>query len=96
VRVVCQNIKSILKVGALGLALTLSHEAAGQVPNADSTPSSRSASGGAGRPADTLLPAPVGHRQPKLSDLPENARRPSGADRSARELDDKLKICRGC
>jgi len=44
-------------------------------------------------------PAPVGHRQPKLSDLPaESQNAATNTERSARdrELDRKLQICRGC
>jgi hypothetical protein len=44
------------------------------------------------------LPAPVGHRQPRPSDLP-----PAPAADDAREqgavrddINDKLRICRGC
>jgi hypothetical protein len=44
------------------------------------------------------LPAPVGHRQPRVSDLP-----PAPADDDARaqgtvrdDINDKLRICRGC
>ena len=43
--------------------------------------------------------APVGHRQPKLSDLPaESQNAATTTERSARdrELDGKLQICRGC
>jgi hypothetical protein len=46
----------------------------------------------------TPLPAPVGHRQPRLSDLP-SAPRPDD-DRAAAptrdDTDDRLRICRGC
>ena len=47
----------------------------------------------------TVPQAPVGHRQPKLSDLPpESQRAATTTERSARdrELDKKLQICRGC
>ncbi|HEY5964828.1 MAG TPA: hypothetical protein VIU42_12475 [Xanthobacteraceae bacterium] len=47
----------------------------------------------------TVPPAPVGHRQPKLSDLPaESQNAATTTERSARdrELDGKLQICRGC
>jgi hypothetical protein len=47
----------------------------------------------------TVPPAPVGHRQPKLSDLPaESQNAATTTERSARdrELDRKLQICRGC
>jgi len=40
-------------------------------------------------------PAPVGHFQPRASDIPLS---PALADREVRDLalDEKLKICRGC
>ena len=43
------------------------------------------------------LPAPVGHRQPRLSDVP--APRPdddTAAAKSRDDIDSKLRICRGC
>jgi hypothetical protein len=46
----------------------------------------------------TPLPAPVGHRQPRLSDLP-SAPRPDDDKATAPlrdDIDDKLRICRGC
>jgi hypothetical protein len=53
-------------------------------------------------PTATALPAPVGHRQPKMTDLP-----PDVADREVQpgvptkgpnrhDLDSRLTICRGC
>ena len=45
--------------------------------------------------------APVGHRQPKASEVPQEQQQPSDPDKKMKELDDalakKLKgICRGC
>ena len=43
--------------------------------------------------------APVGHRQPRPSDLPSNVQRDEGGPvRSPvdQELDQKMQICRGC
>jgi len=49
---------------------------------------------------DRMVPrAPVGHRQPRASDVPANPRRTASDDeheRRERELDKKLRICRGC
>lgn len=43
------------------------------------------------------LPAPVGHRQPKPSDLPPDAiKNENRADQGLRDLDAKLRICKGC
>jgi hypothetical protein len=46
-----------------------------------------------------VLPAPVGHRQPRAADLPAVIpKHPSDAwiERLNRELDRKLKICSNC
>ena len=43
--------------------------------------------------------APVGHRQPRASDIPANTPRTAEEERQAqrdRELDKKLWFCRGC
>ena len=44
------------------------------------------------------LQAPVGHRQPRLSDLPSGPRRDDDKATAASrdDIDDKLRICRGC
>jgi hypothetical protein len=91
-----QNLENILWAAAFGVALTLSYEAVGQVQNPDAaTPPTRA--GAEHAAVDTRMQAPVGHRQPKPSDLPADAaRKESAPDPSARELDDKLRICRGC
>jgi len=50
-------------------------------------------------PQSTVPRAPVGHRQPMASDLPKDLPKdPEDAERARRdrELDAKLRICRGC
>ena len=50
-------------------------------------------------PVQKPWPAPVGHRQPRASDIPVNVQLSSAereAQRLDRELDKKLVICRGC
>ncbi len=50
-------------------------------------------------PAQKPWPAPVGHRQPRVSDVPVNAQLSSAEreeQRLDRELAAKLVICRGC
>ncbi len=45
------------------------------------------------------LPAPVGHRQPRISDLPAAPRAADddqAAAQSHDDIDSKLRICRGC
>ncbi|MFZ5734859.1 MAG: hypothetical protein ACOY4O_19165 [Pseudomonadota bacterium] len=60
--------------------------------NAGSAPGGTSATGTGGP-----LPAPVGHRQPKRSDVPELSADQARNDAADRELDRKIRsICRGC
>jgi hypothetical protein len=48
-------------------------------------------------PIDPRLKAPIGHRQPRVQDLPPNIRRDEGRTTiEERSLDEKLKICRAC
>jgi hypothetical protein len=44
------------------------------------------------------LPAPVGHRQPRASDIPQAPPRDdvSAANGPRDDINDKLRICRGC
>jgi hypothetical protein len=43
------------------------------------------------------LPAPVGHRQPRASDIPQDqAKSEARGDAGFRDLDAKLRICKGC
>lgn len=52
-----------------------------------------------GRTEEPLWQAPVGHRQPRASDLPATRERNASdewLDRINRETDSKLQICRGC
>jgi hypothetical protein len=45
----------------------------------------------------TPLPAPVGHRQVKPSDLPPDAvKNENKAEQGLRDFDAKLRICKGC
>jgi hypothetical protein len=49
--------------------------------------------------APGVPPAPVGHRQPRASDIPADTQRTAPDERQVqrdRELDKKLWICRGC
>jgi Spy/CpxP family protein refolding chaperone len=46
-----------------------------------------------------LIPAPVGHRQPRGADLPAAVRRDENTNpgsESEQQLDRQLQICRGC
>jgi hypothetical protein len=44
----------------------------------------------------TPLPAPVGHRQPRISDLPPAPSRNQEATGARDDINEKLRICRGC
>ena len=44
-----------------------------------------------------VLPAPIGHRQPRAKDLPSEVNQATTAPTPKdKELDQKLRICRGC
>jgi Spy/CpxP family protein refolding chaperone len=46
-----------------------------------------------------LIPAPVGHRQPRRADLPGAVRRDENTNpeaQSEQQFDQQLQICRGC
>jgi hypothetical protein len=68
-------------------------------PAVAQTGGSKGATSGGGIPS-TVLPAPVGHRQPRAADVPseKNLSNPSTpANKEDAELDRKIKsICRGC
>jgi hypothetical protein len=73
--------------------------AAGAAAQDARAPESRTTGSAVREIPSTVPQAPVGHRQPKLSDLPpESQRAATTTERSARdrELDKKLQICRGC
>jgi hypothetical protein len=73
--------------------------AAGAAAQDARAPASRTTGSAVREIPSTVPPAPVGHRQPRLSDLPpESQRAASNTERSTRdrELDRKLQICRGC
>jgi hypothetical protein len=83
---------------AIFAALAL-FSAAGAAAQDVRAPESRTTTGSAPREIPPTVPqAPVGHRQPKLSDLPPESQRAPNTERSERdrELDKKLQICRGC
>jgi hypothetical protein len=45
------------------------------------------------------MQAPVGHRQPRVQDLPPSVLRKEGGEggiNADQELDQKLEICKGC
>jgi dihydroorotate dehydrogenase len=74
--------------------------AAGAAAQDARTPDARTTTGSAPREIPSTVPqAPVGHRQPKLYDLPPESRgAATNTERSQRdrELDKILEICRGC
>jgi hypothetical protein len=73
--------------------------AAGAAAQDARAPESRTTGSAVREIPSTVPQAPVGHRQPKLSDIPpESQRAATSTERSEqdRELDKKLQICRGC
>jgi len=74
--------------------------AAGAAAQDARAPAARTTTGSAVHDSASTVPqAPIGHRQPKLSDLPEESRRAATeTERSLRDrrLDKILQICRGC
>jgi hypothetical protein len=87
---------------ATGIAASLFF-AAGAAAQDTRAPGARTTTGSAVRespsPPLTVPQAPVGHRQPRASDLPpESQRAATETERSVRdrELDKILQICRGC
>jgi hypothetical protein len=95
-RVMHQTVKWIVRVGVVVSIAALAGAAMAQ--NTQPNPS-RAPNQSAGGPVDARgpLPAPVGHRQPKQSDLPPAAvNRENQVGSGFRDLDDKLRICKGC
>jgi hypothetical protein len=95
-----QTMHWIIRAGAI---LTLAAHASGAIAqNAGPTPTpprpSMSAVSPSAGPANGPLPAPVGHRQPKPSDLPAETAKGENhtLEPALRDLDERLRICRGC
>ena len=89
---------SALHLATLATAAAL-YCAAGAAAQDARAPESRAAGSAVRETSPSVPPAPVGHRQPKLSDLPSELQNAAtSTERSARdrELDRKLQICRGC
>jgi hypothetical protein len=88
----------MLHAAALALpALLLSAQALAQ--EAQTKEPDRTVGSGVRMEEPSLPQAPVGHRQPRASDLPATRERDPSDDwlnRLNRETDRKLEICRGC
>jgi hypothetical protein len=97
-----QTIAKILGTGLIVATIVLPFGAIAQVQKSgptspDAATSASPAATSAAQAADSRYQAPVGHRQPRPSDIPANvARQNIGVDRGERDLDAKLQICRGC
>jgi len=50
------------------------------------------------QPSGQVIPAPVGHRQPRAADIPQSDKSSAEQleERQQAELTRKLRICRGC
>lgn len=89
-----KSIPIVIAFSVFGVSVALAQNTTpgmttGAGSSAKSSSSSSSASG--------VPPAPVGHRQPKASDVPANAENNYSESAQDKELDRKIKsICRGC
>jgi hypothetical protein len=83
-----------LRVAALLLPVLLYATAAAAL---DAQAERKPTTSGRAEPS-TLPQAPVGHRQPRASDIPKDASNAADEERQRRdrELDSRLQICRGC
>lgn len=88
-----KSIPIMVVFSVLGMSVALAQNTApGVTTGAGSSASSSSSSSKGG-----VLPAPIGHRQPKASDVPANAENNYSESAQDKELDRKIKsICRGC
>ena len=95
-RVMHQLIKWIVGAGAV-LTLVVPPGAMAQDPQSNSPSAMPPAVAAGPGMVRGPLPAPVGHRQPKQSDLPpDTIKRESRGEQGLRDLDAKLRICKGC
>jgi hypothetical protein len=77
-----------LAIGLIAVVLSGAASFGEPVPQMNSTPLSN---------AQTRGQAPIGHRQPRVQDLPPGLQREQGgATADQRALDKKLQICRPC
>ena len=97
-----QAIRSVSRTGMVLAFAALASAASAQNDSRARTPSTvqQSTAAAAAAPAtrrSAPFPAPVGHAQPRVSDVPaeslDNGRR---SDPSFKDLDEKLRICKGC
>jgi hypothetical protein len=82
-------------VGA-GAALAVSNGAIAQNQRGSTPPGVPSIATAPGESRSGPLPAPVGHRQVKPSDLPPDSAKNMARGDPWRDLDNKLRICKGC
>jgi hypothetical protein len=88
-----RTVATFITVAAAMLLSVVGWEAA----PAQTSPTVGAPSGLQQQGTDPRLKAPIGHRQPRPSDLPPNVRRNEGRPLTTdRDLDERLKICREC
>src|SRR5262245_22597057 len=86
------RVAALVLLIATGLPLAALAQTSTQRPPASQTLDPQSMQPQGGR-----MEAPIGHRQPRPQDLPENVQRDEGRRSAAdEELDKKLQICKGC
>jgi hypothetical protein len=85
--------RAVLRLAILALPGLLTYQGAVAQPRDQTT-------GAAPRTEERLVPqAPVGHRQPRAADIPDSLEKTAAdreRERKDRELDKRLRICRGC
>lgn len=89
-----KSIPIMVVFSVFGISVALAQNTTpGMTTGAGSSANSSSSSSKAGR----IPEAPVGHRQPKASDVPTGAEGTYSESAQDKELDRKIKsICRGC
>jgi hypothetical protein len=89
-----KSIPIMVAFSVFGISVALAQNTApGVTTGAGSSANSSSSSSKTGR----IPEAPVGHRQPKASDVPSGAESNYSESAQDKELDRKIKsICRGC
>lgn len=95
------SLEKLIAVSAVVATLSIAGSAIAQTASPATTPQAKSAAPGTttGSAPGSVPPAPVGHRQPRATDIPAEMDK-SPAERHVEKLqkegDRKLNICRGC
>jgi hypothetical protein len=94
-----QAVKWIIRatIGATALAVPVGAMAQHSQPGSSTSTSTSSMPPGATAPGGGVWPAPVGHRQVRPADLPPDVvKSENRPGQDLRDLDAKMRICKGC